>query len=435
MRHNRLLAAGLAAGLAALLAGCSASSSGGTSSSGASSSGGSGNVTLTYETFETPSLTASFWNTSIANAEKKVPGVTIKDLVAPSTDRDAYAKQLQASGQFPDLLQSITPSTFVQAGLLKPYDQSWVNANFLLPMGNAYKGKVYIPPTNSQIIPMVFYNKTLFAKAGISAPPKTWAEFMADCAKLKAAGIVPVELGGQDAFAASMPLVGILSADVLGKNANWLQQRYAGKVHFTDANVETAVAKYRAMVAGGYFEPGALGVSYANSITNFTSGKTAMYMMGSWFLGSVPKATADDFGSFMTPTDDGSLVVPFAVGGSMAISAKTPAPDKATAFAEAWSLDPANYKALIEGGGAFPMLKGKTLADYNVNVTQVFKDSFAYVGADNTKVSAFGWATNDDSMPSGLNDAFYAAAQDLYNNNDVAAQMAKLDTAWSTAAP
>ena len=109
--------------------------------------------------------------------------------------------------------------------------------------------------------------------------------------------------------------------------------------------------------------------------------------------------------------------------------------DKATAFAEAWSLDPANYKALIEGDGAFPMLKGKTLADYNVNVTQVFKDSFAYVGADNTKVSAFGWATNDDSMPSGLNDAFYAAAQDLYNNNDVAAQMAKLDTAWSTAAP
>jgi multiple sugar transport system substrate-binding protein/raffinose/stachyose/melibiose transport system substrate-binding protein len=424
MRHNRLLAACLAAGLA-LIAGCSAASSG--------SSAANGNVTLTYLTFETPSLTASFWNTSITAAEKRVPGVTIKDVVSPNTDRDAYAKQLQASGQFPDLLQSVTPSTFVQAGLLKPYDQNWVNANFMMPMGNAYKGKVYIPPTNSQIIPMVFYNKKLFAKAGISAPPKTWAQFMAVCAKLKAAGIVPIELGGGDSFAAAMPLTGILSADVLGKDPNWLQERYAGKVHFTDPDVEMAVAKYRTMVVDGYFEPGALGVSYANSITNFTSGKTAMYMMGSWFLGAVPKATASNFGSFITPTDDGSLVVPYAVGGSMAISSSTPDPAKATAFAEAWSLDPANYTALIEGDGAFPLLKGKTLADYHVNVSQVFKDSYAYVTAPDKKVSAIGWVTNDDAMPSGLNDDFYAAAQALYNSDDVAGQMAKLDIDWNTA--
>jgi len=423
MRHRRLLASCLAAAALAFSAGCSA----------AAPAGPKGDVTLSYLTFETPDLTASFWKSSIAAAAKQVPGLTIKDVVSPNTDRDAYAKQLQASGQFPDLLQSITPSTFAQAGLIQPYDQNWVNANFMLPLGNAYKGKVYIPPTNSQIIPMVFYNKALFAKAGISSTPTTWSDFMADCAKLKAAGITPIELGGGDAFAASMPLVGILSADVLGKDPNWLQERYAGKVHFTDANVETAVAKYRAMVTDGYFEPGALSVSYNDSITNFTSGKTAMYMMGSWFLGSVPKATADNFGSFLTPTDDGSLVVPFAVGGSMAISAKTPDPAKATAFAEAWSLDPANLKTLIEGDGAFPMLKGKTLADYDVNVTQVFKDSYAYVTQSNTKVSAIGWATNDDSMPSGLNDDFYAAAQALFNSDDIAGQMAKLDGEWNTA--
>ncbi|MFI1092574.1 ABC transporter substrate-binding protein [Streptomyces sp. NPDC020917] len=423
MRHKTLTAACLAVGLA-LVTGCSAAST---------SAGAKGDSTLTYLTFETPSLTAKFWDTSIANAEKQVKGVSVKKIVAPSTDRDGYAKQLQASGQFPDLLQSITPSTFVEAGLLKPYDQSWVNANFLLPQGNAYKGKVYVPPTNSQIIPEVFYNKKLFAKAGITAAPKTWAQFTAVCAKLKAAGITPMELGGGDPFAASMPLVGILSADVLGKDPRWLQERYAGKVKFTDANVVAAVTKYRAMVKDGYFENGALGVKYADSITNFTSGKAAMYMMGSWFLGSVPKDHADDFAAFLTPTDDGSLVVPFAVGGSMAISAKTADPAKATAFAQAWSLDPANYKALIEGDGAFPMLKGKSLADYGVNVTQVFKDSYTYVTDKNTKVSAFGWATNDDSMPSGLNDAFYAASQALFTSDDVHGQMAKLDSAWDAA--
>ncbi|MER5530417.1 extracellular solute-binding protein [Streptomyces sp. NPDC002677] len=421
MRRKRPTVVCLAAAL--VLTGCSAASTGSTKDGS----------TLTYLTFETPSLTATFWDTSIAGAEKKVPGVTVKKIVAPSTDRDAYAKQLQASGQFPDLLQSITPSTFATAGLLKPYDQKWVDANFLLPEGNAYKGKVYIPPTNSQIIPEVFYNKKLFAKAHITAPPKTWSEFMGACAKLKAAGVTPVELGGGDPFSASMPLVAILSADVLGKNPNWLKERYAGKVRFTDANVKAAVGKYRTMVKNGYFEDGALGVKYADSITNFTSGKAAMYMMGSWFLGAVPKDHADDFGAFLTPTEDGSLVVPFSVGGSMAISAKTKDPAKATAFAQAWSLDPANYKALIEGDGAFPMLKGKTLDDYGVNVTKVFKDSYSYVTRRNTKVSAFGWATNDDSMPSGLNNAFYAASQALFSSDDVDGQLAELDTAWDAA--
>jgi ABC-type glycerol-3-phosphate transport system substrate-binding protein len=424
VKHKSVLVAFLAAGLA-LTAGCSSSSS---------SKGGAGSATqLTYLTFETPSLTASFWDTSIANAQAKVPGLTIKKLVAPSTDRDAYAKQLQASGQFPDLLESITPSTFVGAGLLTPYDQSWVNANFLLPQGNALKGKVYIPPTNSQIIPEVFYNKKMFAQAGITELPKTWADFMALCAKVKAAGMTPIELGGGDPFSASMPLSGILSADVLGKDPNWLQERYAGKVKFTDANVVTAANKYRDMVTKGYFEDGALGVKYADSITQFTGGKTAMYMMGSWFLGSIPKADADNYGAFLVPTDDGSTVVPFAVGGSMAISSKTKDPAKATAFAEAWSLDPNNLKTLIEGDGAFPMLKGKTLADYNVTVSQVFKDSYAYVSAQNTKVSALGWATNDDSMPSGLNDKFYAVSQALFSGNDVNGQLASLDDAWNTA--
>lgn len=423
MRRNRLITACFASGLA-LVAACSAPNATGSKNGGTS---------LTYMTFESPSLTSAFWDASIKRAESQAPGVTIRKLVAPGGDRDAYAKQLQASGQFPDLLQSITPSTFAPAGLLRPYDQAWVNANFLMPQGNALKGKVYIPPTNSQIIPEVFYNKKLFAKAGIAAPPKTWSEFMNDCARLKAAGITPIELGGGDPFAASMPLVGIISADVLGKNPKWLQERYAGKVKFTDDDVVAAATKYRTMVKKGYFEDGALGVKYADSITNFTSGKTAMYMMGSWFLGSVPKDHANDFGAFLVPTDNGSQVVPFAVGGSMAISNKTPDVAKATKFAQAWSLDPGNLKALIEGDGAFPMLKDKKLADYNVNVTRVYKDSYAYVTDQNTKVSSFGWATNDDAMPSGLNDAFYAASQALYGSDDVRGPLAKLDAAWDSA--
>jgi ABC-type glycerol-3-phosphate transport system substrate-binding protein len=38
----------------------------------------------------------------------------------------------------------------------------------------------------------MFYSKDAFAKAGIAAAPTTWAEFMTDLGKLKAAGVTPI---------------------------------------------------------------------------------------------------------------------------------------------------------------------------------------------------------------------------------------------------
>jgi multiple sugar transport system substrate-binding protein/raffinose/stachyose/melibiose transport system substrate-binding protein len=360
-----------------------------------------------------------------------VPGVTIKQDVAPTTDRDSYAKQLLQSGEFPDLLESITPSLYTKADLLTPYPASWINANFILP--NNIKGKDYIPPTNSQIIPLVYYSKSLFAKAGITTAPTTWAQFMADCAKLKQAGVVPIELGGHDSFAAAMPLTGALSADVIGSDPNWIQQRYAGSVKFSDANVVAAATKMSTLAADGYFEPDALSVSYAQSITNFNAGKAAMYPMGSWYLGSIPKDKWNDIGVFPWPTNNGSLVIPFSLGGSMAVSSKAPAQADAFKFAESWSLNPDNLKSLISGDGAFPMIKGKSLASYGLTLSPAFNDSYSYVTNQNTKVSSMSWATSDDALPGNMTSDFDAAAQALFSTSNVLGQMQQLDQDWANA--
>ncbi|HEX3512388.1 MAG TPA: extracellular solute-binding protein [Trebonia sp.] len=407
-----------------LLAACSSSPS--QSASGTSSK----KVTLTYLTFLTPDLTAQFWSNSIAAAQKTVPGVTIKQDVDPTTDRDTYAKQLLQAGEFPDLLESITPSLYTSADLLTPFPSSWINANFILP--NTIKGENYIPPTNSQIIPLVYYNKALFSKAGVT-PPTTWAEFMADCAKLKAAGIVPIELGGKDSFAAAMPLTGALSADVLGSDPKWIQQRYAGSVKFSDPDVVAAATKMRTLVTDNYFEPDALSVSYAQSITNFNAGDAAMYPMGSWYLGSIPKNEWNNIGVFPWPTNNGSLVIPFSLGGSMAVSSKTPDSAAAFKFAESWSLNPDNLKSLISGDGAFPMIKGKSLASYGLTLSPAFNSSYSYVTNTNTKVSSMSWATNDDALPGNVTNDFDAAAQALFSTSNVSGQMQQLDQDWATA--
>ena len=52
-------------------------------------------------------------------------------------------------------------------------------------------------------VSIVDYNKTLFRKAGIAAPPTTWTQMAADAAKLKALGVIPI--GWKDSSSHILP--------------------------------------------------------------------------------------------------------------------------------------------------------------------------------------------------------------------------------------
>jgi ABC-type glycerol-3-phosphate transport system substrate-binding protein len=425
VKRNRKMAAA-AIGLAAVfaLSACSTTATTGSGSSGK-------NTNLTFMTFETPDLTAKFWDTSITNAEKAVPGVTVKKIVAPG-DRNAYAKQLQASGQFPDILSSIDPKQFTAAGLLQPFPDSWLKANFTDPEGNSIDGKTYIPPTNSQIVPMVFYNKQIFAKYNLQVP-KTWDDLMNIVKTLHTAGVTPMEMAGGDTTLGNIPLSGIITADVLGADPNWVQQKYAGKVKFTDSDFVDAVQKYRDLITAGAFSPGALGVAYADANTQFLAGDAAMYPMGSWLIGSITPAQASEFGTFMLPSSTGKQVIPFLTGGTTSVSTKAPSVKKATDFAESWSLSKDNLTSLIDTDGAFPMLKNVPFSAYGAKVTPVFTNAFKYVTANNNKVNAFAQVNNDDAFPAGLNDDYNAMVQKLFTDPDVKGQLATFDAQWDAA--
>ena len=436
MTHSRPIAALAGVVTAALLAGCSTSAPApNESAAGSPTAGGTtGGSTITFMVFETPALGASFWDTSIDRALTNLPGVTVNKIVSPDADRNAYAKQLQASGQFPDVLSSINPKDFLDAGLLQAFDQSWLDANFLQPNGNAIAGKTYIPPTNSQIIPLVYYNKKIFADNNLT-PPKTWAEFMDAVAKLKAAKVTPIELAGAEPWAASMPLVGLASADVLGQDPQWIQKRFDGQVKFADPLFANAMQKAVDLVKAGAYDSAALSVDFATANKNFLDGKSAMYPQGSWFTGSsyITAEQAANIGAFPWPTDDGKVVIPFNMGGTTSVSSQSKAVGDAVAFAQAWSLAPENLKVLIETDGAYPMMKSLTLDDFGASVNPLYTETYSLVTADNTKASAFGWVNNDDALAPGLNDAFYALAQAFFSNSNVAAQMKQLDSDWDQA--
>jgi raffinose/stachyose/melibiose transport system substrate-binding protein len=395
-------------------------------------------VTLVFLTFESPSLTAQFWDNAINAALSKMPdgaNITVQRIVSPNIDRTAYAKQLLASGQFPDLLQSINTQEFIDANLLQPWDTQWITDHFTIPMGNALGGKIWQAPTNAQIIPYVFYNKDIFAKVGVT-PPTTWAEFVDVATKIKAAGYKPLlTCGAADSWCTSIILSGIISADVLGDTPDWVTQRYAGTVKFSDAAMTDAFTKFKSLVDQGLIDTGDLGVDYATTNQAFIAGDAAMYPMGSWFLQQAANNAQFDVGVFMMPRDDGNVIVPFNVGGGTHISAISEHPQEAMEFAEAFALEPSALSGLIESDSAFPLIKGMTLDDFHVTVSDLFKVGYSYTDMENTtKVDAFAWVNNDSALIAGLTDEFAKSTQNIILGNDVETETARLDTLWDEAA-
>jgi len=135
----------------------------------------SGQKTISFLTFETPNLTPAYWDAAIQRVTAKHPDIKVTKLVSPTADgRTDYAKQLLTSGQFPDVMIAVSPAGFAQAGALYAWQPSEL-ADFVFPTANPIKGKYYQLPANTQTIPPVYYNKTMFADAGITATPTTWA--------------------------------------------------------------------------------------------------------------------------------------------------------------------------------------------------------------------------------------------------------------------
>jgi ABC-type glycerol-3-phosphate transport system substrate-binding protein len=382
---------------------------------------------LTFLVFETPNLTAEFWDTNIKKVADSIPGLSIKKIVSPDIDRTKYAKQLLAAGQFPDIAAAVSPQDFVQSGALLPYDPADLSM-LTFPEYGSIGGKQYQVPIGGQAIPLVYYNKSLFAKAGVTAEPATWAEFQTVCETLKGAGIVPLlHGGGKDPFSSSFMMVGIVDADVLGQDKDWVQKRKAGEVHFTDPLFAGAITKFKGLVDDGYFNEGGLGIDYAKLQDTFIAGQGAMYPMGSWFVGA--ETTADksfEVGVFQVPTDGGNPIVPIHPGGGLVVSAKTKAPDLAQQFAIKFSVEKDVVDAFVKADGIFPSIKGYEAPDF---VSPLYKESIELYQTL-PPVFAFAWEQGDQASIAGMPDEYHKLAQAIILGKGVEDQLQQLDKTW-----
>lgn len=369
-----------------------------------------GDVTMTFLTFETPNLTAEYWDDIIAKTNEVVPGVKIEKLVAPSAEqRNEYARQLDSSGELPDIMVAIDPTGLAEAGKLAEFTEDelteWVN-----PTSNSFDGKIYQLATGTQTW-QIYYNKAAFEKAGIDAPPTTWDELMADAAALEAAGVPPFLIGGgPDTLGPRWLFDPVVANEVYAHNPDWLAQLVDGDVDFSDPLFLNALERMKEIAP--YASEAGLSQGYADAQTSFLNGEAGMYAMGSWFPAAPDETQQEEIGVFALPTEDGSLVLPAYTGGGLSVSANAPDVDKAKQWAIEFSKLNADGAAKYDG--LFIALKDYTPP---AGLPKLYNDTLAIYeeaqGDDATITTAFGYEQGIPALPPGFISEVDAALLDL----------------------
>ncbi len=201
---KKRLTLGVAIGSAALLAlaGCGSSKSSSSTTTlaffGADYGTGPANSTTKY------------WDAIASAFHQANPGITVKVQTVDWTDFPNKVQTLVQNKQFPDVLEGDTAPQFAQSHLLYPASDvlsPGVLGN-LIPTflkDGQYQGTDYgIPFTTSTRA--LYYNKKIFAAAGISSPPQTWAQLQSDAAAIKAKGYIGygMPLGSEEAQAEAL---------------------------------------------------------------------------------------------------------------------------------------------------------------------------------------------------------------------------------------
>ncbi len=143
---------------------------------------------------------------------------------------------------------------------------------------------------------VVMYNKDLFAKAGITTTPKTWAEFESVCAKLMSAGITPITV--DDAYMAAF--FGYNLSRMIGYEKTLAM---ADNNDFKDPAVREFGQIWGDFAKKGYISrQAASNIFPAGQIEEIAAGKVAMYLNGTWLPNEIKgNAPNMNWGAFAYP--------------------------------------------------------------------------------------------------------------------------------------
>jgi ABC-type glycerol-3-phosphate transport system substrate-binding protein len=285
MKKIALLAIGVIGMAAMVFAG--GQQAGGTQSGAKAASGAPKNVTLTVWDFKySEQVTGAAFKKMDQMFEAANPGVTINHVAQP--EQNYY--QMLAS--------AFTAKTNVDVVMTHSDNRDWNLADYFevldpylkLTQQNYSEGALLVcskdhnnPPKDIQILPQtaqgegMYYNKALFTKAGLdpNKAPAKWDDFLAACAKLKAAGITPLELGNKGQTFGIDFVYRMILGTLLGDKLNGFKD---GTLNFTCPEFKEATQMIKTLYDKGYVNADNASITYfSDAINEFKAGKAAFF--------------------------------------------------------------------------------------------------------------------------------------------------------------
>jgi raffinose/stachyose/melibiose transport system substrate-binding protein len=263
-------------------------------------------------------------------------------------------------------------------------------------------GKLYGFPWDLGIVGF-WYNKTLFAQAGIDAPPTTWAELLEDVQALEDAGITPIAVAGGDKW----PAMFWYAELALRLGGAQVMQQAAIDGNFDDPVFVQAGEKLQELIAMDPFQAGFLAAGWdgpdgqAAAIAN---SQAAMHLMGHWAPGTQSSngpdlAATGELGWFPFPAVEGGAgAATDAFGGGNGYAVGKDAPPEAVDFlCYLTSLEVANQVGAT--GSRLPVTIGSEGSITDPNLVDVIKArgeaEYVQLYLDQAYPPAVGAAVND----------------------------------------
>jgi multiple sugar transport system substrate-binding protein len=141
----------------------------------------------------------------------------------------------------------------------------------------------------------VHYRKSLFKEKGYTIP-KTWAQFIALCKKMKADGLTPIAFTDKDGW----PAMGTF--DILNMRINGYQfhvRLMAGNGRWDSPQVKKVFNTWREILP--YTSAGALGLTWQEGAQQLLNKEAGMYLLGTFVGQQFTGAAAKDLDFFAYP--------------------------------------------------------------------------------------------------------------------------------------
>ena len=221
----------------------------------------------------------------IIDGFEKESGVTV-ELITPGGEYESTLKTMMASNTLPDVWMTHGWSLLRYSEYLQPVnDQPWFDTmdKSLEPLMADDAGNIFALCVSTSVSG-VYFNADALKKAGIDNPYsiRTWSDFEAACEKVKAAGMVPIAVGGGSGSSQF--------SSIFGGIAPTLWTDVGAKYDLKDAltggtfDSDTYVTEMYEMIAGwlskGYFNEDCLTLDFDGAQRMLGSGDAAFALRG-----------------------------------------------------------------------------------------------------------------------------------------------------------